>query len=209
MRPRPRFLSVAHNERYQHYGTRRNPPWIKLYREFLTDYELCQLSVASRLFFACCFILASEGTNKIPFDLAYLSKRVGFDVSESIVTPLIDCGMLLASGASRVLASSESRSTLLLSSSLSSPNQDLKTPDLQSNSHTKKKGNGKRPWSDDLQPSEKHHRLAKEWGVDLGFEWGKFKNYCLSHGKGYVDYEATFRNWLAGAYERKGKHHAL
>ena len=106
-----------------------------------------------------------------------------------------------------------------LSDTLSIPYPDLPVPDpvlLISSPNPegekivkKRGGNGKHPWSDDLQPSEKHHRLAKEWGVDLGFEWGKFKNYCLSHGKGYVDYEATFRNWLAGAYERKGKGHAL
>ena len=114
---KPRFLSVANNERYQHYGDRRNPPWVKLYREFLSDYTLQQLPTDSRLFFACCFILASETANMIPFDVDYLSKRVGFDVTESVITPLIDSGRLLASGASNMLASMKKCSILFSSSS--------------------------------------------------------------------------------------------
>lgn len=122
--PKPRFLRVKNLERYQHYGTRRNPPWVKLYREFMSDYRLRQCPVNSRLFFACSFILASETSNCIPNDVKYLTERCGFVVSEEVLTPLIHSGLLLASGASTLLASEEKRSNLFLSS-LSSPSSLL------------------------------------------------------------------------------------
>ena len=83
------------------------------------------------------------------------------------------------------------------------------SPNPKSTSETKKNGHGKRPWPEDLRPTDKHHRLAEEWKIDLGFEWGKFKNYCMAHDKRYANYEAAFRNWLANVFERKESHHAL
>ena len=68
----------------------------------------------------------------------------------------------------------------------------------------KKRGNGKHAWSDDLKPTEKHHAFAASLGIDLGPEWGKFKNYCLAHDKRYANFEAAFRNWLANAETMKG-----
>ena len=84
------------------------------------------------------------------------------------------------------------------SSSLNSLSSD---PDKK---HEERKVNSKRVWSDDLSPTQKHHELAKTLGIDLGPEWGKFKNYCKAHAKRYADFEAAFRNWLVGAAERKG-----
>ena len=112
---KPRFLRVKNLERYQHYGTRRNPPWVKLYREFLSDYQLRQCPIPSRLFFGCCFILASETSNCIPYDVKYLTDRVGFEVTEEIITTLIDSGLLLASTASKTLAYDKKLSNLILS----------------------------------------------------------------------------------------------
>jgi len=84
-------------------------------------------------------------------------------------------------------------------SSPSSPN-----PDLKSNSHSKKSVS--RAILDSDQPCEKHVKLAEAWQLNLGFEWQKFKHYCLAHDKRYVNFEAAFRNWLANAKE---KLHAL
>lgn len=61
-----------------------------------------------------------------------------------------------------------------------------------------------RPFSEEDRPTEKHKTLAEMWKLDLGHEWGKFKNYCLAHDKRYSNFEAAFRNWLSTAYERKG-----
>jgi hypothetical protein len=79
---------------------------------------------------------------------------------------------------------------------------------LKSKSHSKK-SNGKREICDADGPTEKHRELARVLKVELGPEWGKFKNYCLAHGKRYANFEAAFRNWLANANDMKGSRHAL
>ena len=101
-----------------------------------------------------------------------------------------------------------STSTSTSSSLHSSPNS---SPD-QSNPQTKKilkNGHGKRAIHDDDKPTEKHFVLGKSLGVDVGPEWGKFKNYCLAHDKRYANFEAAFRNWIANAAELKGARHGL
>lgn len=95
------------------------------------DYDLRQVPVQSRLCFIYCTIIASETDNRIPFDCNFLSDRMGFKVTEAIVTALIDRGLLLASGARRLLASTEKCSSLLFSSG-SSLNSPILIPDLRS-----------------------------------------------------------------------------
>jgi hypothetical protein len=192
------YLRVKNLERYQHYGT-RNPPWIKLYRTILSDYELRQVPVISRLAFIYFMVLASETDNRVPYDCIFLGERMGFKVTESVVSPLIDSGFLLASGARRVLAIEEKCSslpTLLLTASPSS--------DMKSNGHADRKRK-LRSITDEDKPSERHHSFAQSLGIDPGPEWGKFKNYCLAHDKRYANFEAAFRNWLANAPDMKGR----
>ncbi len=198
------YLRVKNLEQYQHYST-RNPPWIKLYRTMLSDYEMRQLTIPARYCYIGCLILASETDNRIPHDPKYLSDRFGMKVSEAILSALIDSGFLLASGARRVLASGETASSLLSSVLITPPN-----PDLRSNPETEQKplnghtGKGKRPIAETDKPTEKHFEFGRSLGVDVGPEWGKFKNYCLAHNKHYANFEAAFRNWLANAPNMKG-----
>lgn len=96
---KPQWIAVKNYERYQHY-TKRNPPWIKLYRDFINDYELRQMPAETRLTYIGCLILASETANHIPFDLDYLSQRLGFIIEQNIISPLIKTGLLLAHSAS-------------------------------------------------------------------------------------------------------------
>ena len=80
----------------------------------------------------------------------------------------------------------------------------ISSPDLKSNGHTKPPKRVLRSISEDDKPSEKHFRFGKLIGVDVGPEWGKFKNYCLAHDKRYANFDAAFRNWLANANSMKG-----
>jgi hypothetical protein len=121
-----RYLKVKNLDLYQHYGT-RNPPWVKLYRVIMGDYDLRQVPIASRLCFIYCTILASETDNRIPFDCHFLSDRMGFKVTEEVITALIERGLLLASGARRLLATEEKCSSLLCLPLNSSSDSDLKS----------------------------------------------------------------------------------
>lgn len=66
------------------------------------------------------------------------------------------------------------------------------------------KKQGKRAWSDELKPTEKHAELAQRLKISMGEEWGKFKNYCLAHDKRYANFEAAFRNWLVSSVNMNG-----
>ena len=89
------YLAVKNFEHFQHYKT-RNPPWIKLYREFLTDYALRKLTPEARLLMAACYLLAAETNNRIPHDCGYLTERVVFTVNEAMLTSLTAEGFLFA-----------------------------------------------------------------------------------------------------------------
>ena len=195
------YLRVKNLERYQHYGT-RNPPWIKLYRTMLSDYEMRSVPVPSRHCYVGCLILASETDNRIPYDLKYLSERMGMCVSESVLSPLICSGFLLASGARRVLASIQTPSSLLSSVLINPPDPDLKSKSHSSVIISPKKG--KRAITEEDRPTDKHYALGQSLGIDIGPEWGKFKNYCLAHDKRYANFEAAFRNWIANVPNMNG-----
>lgn len=108
------YFSIKKYSSYQHYKT-RNPPWIKLYRSILNDYEMRCLSVEARLAYVGLLIIASETDNHIPVDYKFISERLGFIVQESTLTPLINSGFLLASHAIRALARHALCSSLLSS----------------------------------------------------------------------------------------------
>lgn len=100
---------------------------------------------------------------------------------------------------------------LLSSPILTSPNhsEDKKKDIYKSASPPAKQKRVLRSISDEDKPTEKHFSLGRTLGVDVGPEWGKFKNYCLAHDKRYANFEAAFRNWIATAAERKGAQHAM
>lgn len=87
-----------------------------------------------------------------------------------------------------------------LSSSLQNPNGKERESERK---------RGKRAICELDKPTEKHFSLGKSLSVEVGPEWGKFKNYCLAHDKRYANFEAAFRNWIANAAELKGDRHAL
>lgn len=96
-------------DQFQHYK-KRNPPWIKLHRQLLDDYEYHCLPVASRALAPCLWLLASEsGTGYIEYDLVTLSFRLRQtkEEIEQALKPLIESGFFecLHNG-SNVLAAS-------------------------------------------------------------------------------------------------------
>lgn len=60
---------------HQHYKARKQPPpWIKLYRRTLTDYDFVQLNEADRFKLIGLWLLASDKDGTIPNDARYLAK---------------------------------------------------------------------------------------------------------------------------------------
>lgn len=88
-------------EHFQHYKKRR-PPWIKLYRNILDDYDFQCLQLASKALAPCLWLIASEHEEGlIVVDFAKLSWRLRvpeMQVQEAI-KELIDKGFfIVASG---------------------------------------------------------------------------------------------------------------
>jgi len=81
---------VKNYEAFQHYKDRA-PPWIKLYNELLDDYEFGQLPDASKMHLVAIWLLASRSENKIPYDAAWVSKRIN-------ATEPVNLGLLVEMG---------------------------------------------------------------------------------------------------------------
>jgi hypothetical protein len=83
---------------FQHYKDRK-PPWIKLHREMLDDYDFFRLPVASRALAPCIWLLASEyfgGCITATYDELAFRLRMSVAEFNEAVKPLIDKGFLIA-----------------------------------------------------------------------------------------------------------------
>lgn len=69
-------IRVVNWEKFQHYGTRRVPPWIRLYNTLLDKYEWGRLSDASKAHLVGIFLLASRYRNRIPADPKWIAERI-------------------------------------------------------------------------------------------------------------------------------------
>lgn len=92
---------------FQHYHGRR-PPWIKLHRKLLDDYDFCCLPLASRALAPMLWLIASEFENgTILLDSKALAFRLRVSEKELIdaLTPLVHKGFFLRTdNASNLLA---------------------------------------------------------------------------------------------------------
>lgn len=86
------FIRVIDFEKLQHYRDRK-PPWIKLYRDLLSDDRLFELSEADRYQLIGLFLLASHHDNKIPNKSGWLRKELGVNRAISLQN-LIDNGWI-------------------------------------------------------------------------------------------------------------------
>ncbi len=96
--------TVKNWAKFQHY-TGRRPPWIKLYRDLLDNYEFMSLSLASKALAPLCWLLASEsddGSFDGEIDRLAFRLRVDSKALAECLNELIEKGFI--EGASVVLA---------------------------------------------------------------------------------------------------------
>jgi len=70
------FLRVRNLGKYQHYRN-RNPPWVKLHRDLLEDYEFEQLPDATKAHAMLLLLLAARLENEIPNDPEWIARKIG------------------------------------------------------------------------------------------------------------------------------------
>jgi len=102
------YLRVKNWAEFQHYKD-RNPPWIKLHRTLLDDYEFACLQDASKLHLMLLWLLASQSEGRIPNDPKFLQGKLGLKSAPDL-KPLIDHGFLIQEqSASKPLAPDASK----------------------------------------------------------------------------------------------------
>ncbi|WP_163337926.1 hypothetical protein [Desulfopila sp. IMCC35008] len=88
--PDTSYITVPSLHKWQHYKD-RCPPWIKLHRDVLNDYEFSCLQDASKAHLLGIWLLASQLENKVPNDSKWIARRIN-------ATDKIDLKSLVASG---------------------------------------------------------------------------------------------------------------
>jgi len=125
--------------RFQHYKHRR-PPWIKLHRDLLDNFDFHCLQLASKALAPLLWLMASEAENGW-IEVAAITFRLRLTSSlEEALSPLISSGFFECHpDASNVLAACKQNVTTekSISTSLQAP---IKQPALQRNAASKAKG---------------------------------------------------------------------
>jgi hypothetical protein len=102
------YLRIKNWEEFQHYKD-RNPPWIKLHRTLLDDYEFSCLQDASKAHLMLIWLFASQCEGRIPDDPKFLQKKLGLSSVPDLKT-FIDHGFLIPEqSASTTLAPAASK----------------------------------------------------------------------------------------------------
>jgi len=97
-------LRIKNWEEFQHYKD-RNPPWIKLHRALLDNYDFCKLPDTAKAHLMLIWILGSQNDGIVPHDVEFLERKLScHDLDLEI---LIGHGFLIADAASSPIAASE------------------------------------------------------------------------------------------------------
>lgn len=88
-----KYLYIKNWEKFQHYAD-RSPPWIKLHRSLLDDYEFSSLQDASKAHLMLIWVLASQCEGKVPEDPKFLQAKLSLDKQPDLQA-LVDQGFLI------------------------------------------------------------------------------------------------------------------
>ena len=93
------YISVPNLDRWQHYKD-RCPPWIKLHRDILNNYEFSVLPDAMKAHVLGIWLLASQMDNKLPNDSKWLASRIN-------ATEHVDINLLSSIGIIEIIEESD------------------------------------------------------------------------------------------------------
>jgi hypothetical protein len=101
-----RTFRVKGFSKFQHYGDKRNPPWIKLYNNVLEDYEIAKLDDVKKAHLFAIWLLASRYQDDIPLDNKFIQNKINanhpvdldFFVKSGFILINQSCSKMLADG---------------------------------------------------------------------------------------------------------------
>jgi hypothetical protein len=184
-------LRVKNWRVFQHYKD-RSPPWIKLQKSLLDDYDFQCLPLASRALAPMLWLLASESnegdidadSKKLAFRLRWPEKEVAAGL-----TPLIKKGFLVRASAS-----------------LAEPEQ-LATSETEGETETEGEAEGARP-TRKCPPTFVVTDQMRAWAAekhptaDIDAETEAFRDYTFA--RSMTDWPATWRNWIRKSKPKGG-----
>lgn len=88
-----KYLTVKNWDNFQHYKD-RNPPWIKLHRSLLDDYEFSSLPDVVKGQLMLIWVFASQNEGKIPQDAKFLERKLGF-TERCALQQMVESGFLI------------------------------------------------------------------------------------------------------------------
>lgn len=179
---------------FQHYKD-RSPPWVRLHRSLLDNFDFHRLPVASKALAPMMWLLASEHSDHQSGLIHGSDEEITFRLRMTIkdfhaaIKPLIERKFIeMVRDASNPL--SDGMQTALPETEAETYSGEAETDERQS----------ARPTLESLSVDHIAEWLAKKRAEgryiqhDENFILDYFKNYCQSHGKHYENYIAALRN---------------
>jgi len=180
--------------KFQHYKD-RNPPWIRLHRSLLDDYEFHCLPDASKALAPCLWLLASEHKDPSKGEIDATDDKIAFRLHmptkrfQDAIKPLIENGFVdVEHNASELLANCKRVAT---------PETETET---EAERARVKRARTPKTSLEELSVDHIARWLAEKRTEgryvlhDEHFILEYFRNYCQSRGKTYEDYIAAYRN---------------
>lgn len=179
-----KYLRVKNWERHQHYKD-RNPPWVKLHRTLLDDYEFSSLPDETKAHLMLIWVLASQLSGRVPAEPKFLAAKIGSRKPPDL-NLLIRLGFLIPEqDASNVLATCEQDASGALALARSRETETETEAEAETARATL------------TEPTEAHRALAASLGLDCATEWAQFEDRIRAKGQWFKsDKGAAFRMWL-------------
>jgi hypothetical protein len=202
-------FSVKNFQRFQHYKD-RSPPWIKLYNELLDDYEFGRLPDASKMHLIAIWLLASRSDNKIPYDAAWVSRRINANTKVDL-TLLACAGFIVVDqqvqsveqDASNTLADCKQDACL----EGEERRDRVETEEIAASPpKTRKKPVRSIPDNFEISPSNSSHAKAVGFSdFEIKREHQRFCMHAKAKALTYADWDAAEYNWITKGADFAGK----
>ena len=201
-------------EDFQHYK-QRTPPWIKLHRHLLDDYEFHCLPVASKALAPLLWLLASEAEGgAIELNMERVSFRLRMTSAEfnEALKPLIDNGFFIMHGECKRFDSTpvgERKQDASNTPAECKPDAkpEKRRGETEGEKETEEEGRAKRaskkcPADFSITDDLRAWAATEAPSVDIESETKRFKDHTFNHTR--TDWTGTWRNWMRRCQDLRG-----
>jgi len=184
------YLAVRNWDEFQQYKD-RDPKWIKLHRDILTNYEFEHLTEVQQLHLVKIWLLASKLENKIPNDAVWIARQIG-------AKSKVDTKQLITSG------------FLVLYKSVQNCTEMYLETETETETETEREGARTRAsrLQKDWQPTEADVKYCRTKRPDLHppAVAENFRDYWISKpgtAGTKLDWSATWRGWVRNEKQQR------